>query len=145
MMLPIQWRESYSVGVPALDNQHRRLLEIINELAHVVTTGGQSDIFFAALDALVRYAETHFSDEERILRETGYPALADQQQEHDRFVSHLVQTSEKLHLKKAKLPEETVDFLKTWYIEHILGKDQEYKPFLVARGAQSHPPSTGIS
>ena len=63
MMLPIQWRESYSVGVPALGTQHRRLLEIINELA----------------------------------------------------------------------------------IEHILGKDQEYKPFLVSHRAQSHPPSTGIS
>ena len=145
-MLPIQWRESYSVGVPALDTQHRRLLEIINELANVVATGGQSDIFFAALEALVRYAESHFADEERMLREAGYPALADQQQEHDRFVRQLVQTSEKLHLKKTKLPEETVDFLKTWYIEHILGKDQEYKPFLASHGTHSEiPKQNGIT
>lgn len=144
-MLPIQWRESYSVGVPALDTQHRRLLEIINELAEVTTAGGQSDLFFAALDALARYAENHFADEERILRDTGYPALAEQEQEHDHFITHVLQTTEKLHLKQAKLPGETVDFLKKWFIEHILGKDQEYKPFLASHGAQSNSSPTGIS
>ena len=95
-MTQLVWNDSYSVGVAKLDQQHHNLLQIINKLTEMQTNGRFPKSFFKSLNALVCYAEIHFSTEETYMHIRGYPQLGIQQQEHQDFVKRIFTTNQLL-------------------------------------------------
>lgn len=129
-MALLEWRDSYSVGVPELDEDHKRLIDIINR---VETAEREGVPVRWVLTDLADYAHYHFQQEEDGLRKAGYPHLAKHARDHEAFVAWL----EELARTYAMAPRDDVsptvdvkDYLKTWMIGHILGEDMEYKDFL---------------
>lgn len=129
-MTLLEWNDKYSVGVPALDEDHKRLIDIINRVEKAERTG---DSVKWVLQDLADYAHYHFQQEEDRLKTIDYPGLADHMGKHEAFVEWL----ETLSKTYAMAPEahfhqaETVrDYLKNWLINHILGTDMEYKDYL---------------
>jgi hemerythrin len=135
-MESLVWRESYSVGVKELDEQHKVFLEMINALSELDPVKVNTRELFAALNKLVVYAEVHFKTEERYLKKYGYPKLAQQELEHAAFTTDVFKLAESLQTKGPRVFNDVVSFTKNWYRSHILGSDREYMEFLVAKGAR---------
>ena len=135
------WEDSFSVGNVALDEQHKRLLEICNRLAECIEiTGRDSDgLFHEVLNELAVYGKKHFITEEHLLSQLGYPSLADQLAEHAAYDEKLAAVLiAAIHGKFEKI--ELQHYLSHWWVDHILGSDMKYKAFI--EGAS---PSTSIN
>jgi hemerythrin len=129
----LEWKPQYSVGVAELDAQHQTLFELANRLIRLHDAGPTDKQFFIILNELVRYAETHFATEEELMRRHGYPDLAAHEEEHRKFVERVFALNQRLGSADRTLSFELLDFLKTWYIDHVLGDDRGYIPLLAGQ------------
>ena len=130
----LEWEESYNIGVKEIDIQHRGLFDIISKLStsHRYETEGR--YFFAVLDQLIEYTKIHFATEERYMREAKYPRLAEHQQEHIVFIRELMRLMQDFEKKEPDIQQKILDFLKDWYMSHILGTDRDYQKTLMDKG-----------
>lgn len=131
MTTDILWDSSFSVGHAVLDNQHKKLLRLCNELSACVesNSGDADSTFHGILHELTAYAREHFSTEEAILKKHGYPQLAEQESHHTGFIEKITEILEQASegiLNKAG----ALMFLSRWWTEHILVSDMQYRPFL---------------
>jgi len=76
------WRDQYSVGVETLDNQHKAILRILNELHAASLRGKAQEVAGPLLSQLVSLASEHFSAEERLMESTKFPGLAEHRAKH---------------------------------------------------------------
>jgi hemerythrin len=126
----VVWNDSYSVGVPALDDQHKKLVSMINQLAdcHAARNCGSSGACHEVLARMFDYSQVHFKAEEDYLHRIGYPQLADQKIEHAAFVGKMATFS----MAAAEgVPDEAAvhRYLKDWLLSHILESDMQYRSF----------------
>ena len=135
-MAVFQWNPGYSVGVGAMDAEHKRLIELINGLYEAMSAGKAGEIMGAVIDDLVDYTRLHFKHEEDLMQRHGYPKLAEQQQAHRDFVSRVAAMTAEAREKKIGLPLRAADFLKKWLVGHIQGMDRQYADFFAARGVK---------
>lgn len=128
-MAHIEWKESYEIGVESVDNQHKKLVGITNELyeAHHNQTGNL--IIHEILERLVLYTKEHFSDEEKNF-DFGYQDAEKHKREHREFVQQIESLVSEAKRKNLMIPYKTLDFLKDWLISHILGTDKELGYYL---------------
>jgi len=129
-MAYITWSEVFSVGVPELDAQHRRLVELINDFHGAQEAGSGVATLFGVLNGLVACAEQHFAAEERRMEETHYPDLLRHRREHDRLVREIFELHRRYERGQPDTAEDTMAFLRAWLLDHILGCDKQYEnPF----------------
>lgn len=132
----VSWKESYSVGIDSIDDDHKKLLSLINQFQTAVhyQTGEQFEK--EALDELVNYTQYHFKREEEMMEEFGYADLEPHKAKHRAMIDQ-VERFIALHEEKGhEVLEEAADYLKQWLIEHINGTDKEYSGFLIEKGAK---------
>lgn len=122
-MARFEWTEAYSVGVPEMDTQHQRLLDMLNTL-HEHATSGAQDAARQVLDQLFDYIAEHFASEEALMERMGYPLLEEHQVTHRQFVRQV--------LKMRKQERQGIlnfnvlqGFLMDWLVLHIKGRDRE--------------------
>jgi hemerythrin len=135
-----EWKSSYSVGVKELDIQHQKLLNLINELDQFLDNRQEASSktrCFAALNALVKYAETHFSAEEGYLSKYTYPKYDLQKADHENFLETVFSMYAKFEKDDSYSLNEIINYLRDWYTLHILGMDLEYKQFLAEKSAEA--------
>jgi hemerythrin-like metal-binding protein len=121
------WNRLFFTGIDIVDEQHRRLVDITNELGDLAVSGdpiseGRMQILFKQLSD---YAREHFHDEEVLMREAGLDTRHIDQHiaHHHQFVEQL--TAMWRGRGRMKHPAETIhDFLSAWLAFHILGEDQ---------------------
>jgi hemerythrin-like metal-binding protein len=127
------WSESLSVGVKASDDDHKKLVDMLNRLHEGMKSRQGKEVVGKVLDELVRYTKFHFAREEEFFAKTGYPAT-----EHKRQHADLVKQAEELQSRyksgESALSIETLDFLKDWLVIHIQGSDKKYMDHLNAAG-----------
>lgn len=137
MMALIDWNpKKMSVGVEALDNDHRKLIEILNNLHDVVRNRRDRETIGQALHALASYADYHFECEERLLKLSRYPGLAAHHEIHEALRVRVAKIGEDWRRSPdSVVTAEIFDFLSDWLLRHILGEDMKYKTHLAPRGA----------
>jgi hemerythrin-like metal-binding protein len=133
-MTAIDWNDTYSVGVAELDEQHKGLLKILNDLSEANRGPSGTSVFFKTLNDLTQYAQNHFATEERYMEKHGYPGLEEQQKDHESFVEKVFLFNEQREKGDTDLYQDIVVFLKDWYLSHILGMDKQYKKFFAEKG-----------
>ncbi len=121
----IQWRKVFETGIPRIDEQHRRLIGIINQVADIKTRGGGRKDLVAALKDCVDYTRYHFLDEEKLQQEIGYDACAEHQVMHRNLVREIVDMLTRLKDGEVVSSEELLAFLKDWFTGHILKEDKK--------------------
>lgn len=119
----VQWQESYSVGIAAIDKQHKMLLSYINQLHRSIHNGGDTATLLEILDSLAGYAFTHFSTEEIFFANSGYPQAEAHTRVHREFEQKVIQFREAVLDKKADVDVTVLEFLKEWLLEHIQKMD----------------------
>jgi hemerythrin len=130
------WSEKYSVGVPSIDGQHKRLIEIINSLYDAMRAGHGEFALGKTLDDLVDYTKTHFRFEENLLQTKNYPDLAAHKKVHEGLTAQVMDLVKQYKAGKATLSIQTGTFLKNWLGNHILNTDMKYSAHLVNRNAR---------
>jgi hemerythrin-like metal-binding protein len=127
----VVWKETYSVGVPAMDAQHKKLVNMINQLAdcHAERGVGASGCFQEILSAMFDYTQVHFKSEEAYLQKIGYPQLAAHEKEHQVFLEKATALS-MVSLDGVQDSAGLYDYLKTWLLDHILRSDMQYRFFV---------------
>ncbi|MGB9762086.1 MAG: bacteriohemerythrin [Caldimicrobium thiodismutans] len=126
----MEWSEKLVTGVKECDDQHKKLVSLINELYDAMKQGKGKEVIDKALDELVKYAGYHFTTEETLMSKYGYPELAAHKREHEYFKNKIKEFLDKKAKGEVTLSVEVMSFLKDWLIKHIMGTDKKYGPFL---------------
>lgn len=123
----MQWNLGYSIGHETLDRQHQDILAQCNALADCLADAGQENDqkFETIFNQLMARAGEHFSTEEALFAQFGYPMLEEHQNEHDEFnylTNDIITTNnfEKIELQR---------FLALWWVGHIVGTGKKYRAF----------------
>lgn len=128
------WNDSMSVGISEIDNQHKQLIAIINNLAEAMRARRSNEELGKILAELSRYTLNHFSLEERYFRQFGYPDAAAHIAQHKDFISKVSTFSADFASGKLAISIEVMNFLSDWLVKHIKGTDKQYGPFLKEKG-----------
>lgn len=129
-MTILPWSNEYSVHSSEIDDQHRKLFRLVNNLDEAVQRGKGPRVLGPTLDSLVEYTQEHFSDEEALLERIHYPALEEHRQEHATFSRQLASLQVRYHTGNASLSTQVLDFLRQWLDNHVLQSDQKYAHYI---------------
>lgn len=135
-MEKIHWNPSFSVGVRLLDEQHERIVDMINLLISDPEATVRSESISELLNRLTKYATEHFRAEEQLLEEYGYPDLARQKEEHKAYRIKVVALCQATISHEESVPTELLKFMRLWMVNHILESDMKYCSFLTERGVK---------
>lgn len=140
---PIVWTNAHLVEIDVIDDDHRRLVLLFNELLAACTAGVDSSIIKRVLDATITLTEEHFAREEKLLEAAGYPRLEAHRQEHRVLLKQLLSFGGQLTGGAPMSVDPNVaGFLREWAIRHILGHDQDYVAYLRRSGDADQGPGT---
>jgi methyl-accepting chemotaxis protein/hemerythrin len=131
----LEWRAEMSVGIGEVDRQHQQLVQYINELNDAMSSGSAHETVATILGKLVDYAGTHFGDEEALMSRYGYPDFDAHRRIHSTFVGKVTHLQKQFGESRALLSRDVMVFLKDWLVNHIMGTDQKYGPYLRRKGA----------
>jgi len=131
-----EWTDDYSLGIREIDDQHRKLLDIINELHGAIRAGLGREALSGVLDDMVRYAYSHFSTEEHYMERYEYPGQEAHVKEHQTFLEETEAIQDRLSGREQVLSLEVLVFLKDWLTRHILVIDRQYVSHFKSRGLQ---------
>ena len=131
-MKKVCWKDEYSVGVEKIDRQHRHLFEIINRLIDRFGSSVDSGPASETLTEMLNYAKEHFTTEEELMQEYGYPEIEPHKEQHIYFFKATAELSINALNKQSMVSSEIIEFLKLWVTLHILKVDMRYKEFFKA-------------
>ncbi|MFO0616605.1 MAG: bacteriohemerythrin [Polyangiaceae bacterium] len=130
----LEWNESLSVGVTPIDEQHRRLFELLDAFQRANTEDHEAALRRDIVEDLIDYTKIHFAFEETLLARHGYPDLDPHRGAHARLAEQVEAYADAAHKGAGPLGTELYFFLRTWLNGHIRGTDRRYGPFLNQRG-----------
>ena len=131
-----RWSEIYSVNVAALDRQHMELIDTIHELELALRAGEGNSSVNKVLKKLLTYADLHFSTEESLMQEHGFPGLSSHRSQHDMFRKKIAALIEDYRASKAGVPVTLLLFVQAWLKDHVRNTDKLYSSYLNARGVK---------
>ncbi|WP_421903337.1 bacteriohemerythrin [Maridesulfovibrio sp.] len=127
----VEWKDEYSLGNELIDEQHKSLIALLNDLSEA-GPGNKDGKGFTCLSRMTKYAQEHFRDEENFMRENGYPGLDDHIIEHKEFISRVEDYQDAVFANYVPF-QDMLDFLNNWLIEHMIGSDQKYMDYINSR------------
>lgn len=128
----LEWQDSFSVKVPELDQQHRRLVELINRLHDVLKAGGDPAMAQSVVNDLVGYTRHHFSREEKMMDTCGYPEAEEHKRKHRAMEGQVIVFQKQMATGGITVQLRLMNFLKDWLQKHILETDMRYSEALSA-------------
>lgn len=135
-MMRIEWTDEFKLGLPAIDTEHRELLELCNQFLDATQRDASIRDLAGILGQLILRTRAHFLAEERMLDRHNYPGLAIHKAEHERLLTladtlkvryDTVGQDEEIRA----LTTETAEFLQSWLLDHIRSNDRPYRPFIM--------------
>ncbi|MCU7837550.1 MAG: hemerythrin family protein [gamma proteobacterium symbiont of Taylorina sp.] len=126
----IIWTEQLSVGNDAIDKDHQKIINLINTLIDYHNSSILSPNISDILYEIISYANHHLDFEETLLDELGYPELSLHKEQHKKYRESTIKITIEVSNIDDDVPDELLEFLKNWWVSHILEEDMKYKPFL---------------
>jgi len=121
------WDDSYKTGEESIDEQHKKLVDLLNQLDESLNIGGDPHIVINLLDELVEYTKFHFKDEEKFM--TGHEYNEKDYQDHllvhQQFIDQINEAQKTCLADPEHITDELLDFLVQWLINHILLTDKQ--------------------
>ena len=132
----VEWKDEYSVGIDSIDQQHKKLLNLINQLQTAVDYSTGEEFERDALDELVDYTKTHFSYEEGLMRDNDYPDFEPHKLQHEEMFIKVGDVLAEYEKDKDTAMHNAAEYLKDWLINHINGTDKQYSSYLIGKGVK---------
>lgn len=139
----VRWHEGMSVGVEELDDDHRVLIDLINQVAGADNRRDRLTLE-AVLDELVDYTVFHFEREEAMMSAAAFPDLAAHRRMHAVLAEQVTAIRRRLVVSgDDNLGDDVLDFLSLWLSDHILKADAVYAPFVAPVVGGTHTVELG--
>ena len=120
----LAWSNALSVGVKEIDDQHKKLVDLANQLNDAMKAGHGKDAIGSILVELVRYTQSHFAFEEKLMDTHKYPATEKHKAEHKDLVKSVGDFKAQFDRGDATLTTSVMNFLRDWLTKHILSSDR---------------------
>jgi hemerythrin len=136
-MALFEWSDDLLVGVLEIDDQHQRLVELINMLHDTAINPDQDSdkrIMKEIIEELFDYTEAHFSIEQYLMGLHAYPESSAHIAEHGKFIENIRQFERDFKENRTNVREDTLAFLKDWLYNHIMKVDKAFGQYLNAKG-----------
>lgn len=138
--LAIAWRPDFATGVAIIDDQHRVLVNMLNEANTKLTDRSPIADFSKIVQGLLAYAGYHFKTEEGLMDQHGYDACcaedaARHRAQHQAFAEKVIAVQASLAAGQRIPKADLVDFLTQWLTDHILNTDRDFGKFICSRPA----------
>lgn len=128
------WNDELSVKVKEIDDQHKKLIGLVNNL-HDAMKGGQAKLVLeSTLQELASYTVYHFQTEEKYMQKINYPGYLAHKMKHDAFVRKVSDFQKDFHAGRLGISLDLMNFLKEWVTTHIRDIDQQYSETFVKAG-----------
>ena len=128
----LKWKDEYSMNDEKIDEQHKGLFKLSNEIYNLVESGVDDAEHFRELFIILNdYTVEHFIYEEMYMEEKGYPQLKEHIKQHLEFSDILKELA--VGINKDSHIKDIGEFVTTWLLQHVLDEDMKYKIFIEAR------------
>jgi hemerythrin len=134
MMAIMEWSPTFSVKIKKFDDQHKKLVELLNQLHDAMKAGQGNAALGMVLQSLISYTATHFKEEEQVMQTHGYPDFSHHKAEHEKLVKQVLELQKKFQSGGSVLTLTVMSFLKDWLTTHIQGEDKKYGVYLNGKG-----------
>jgi hemerythrin-like metal-binding protein len=125
-MLEIDWRDSMSVGVKEIDEQHKKLIDTIEKLNESIIKHDIEKNMVETFDRLFEYMNIHFATEEAYFEKLHYPEAEQHKAAHLFFRNRITEMYNKIGNNISGLSLDLVDFLEFWLVGHVMVMDKRY-------------------
>jgi hemerythrin len=126
----LNWEKETSVGVEAIDREHRELAQAINDLHESMSKGDQNGLTGPLLRKVAEVARVHFSSEEGSMADNKYPGMALHLFKHQHLIEQLDILLARVNRGGFKLNEHSLSFLSDWFKAHIQNEDAQFAAWL---------------
>jgi hemerythrin len=130
----VEWDNKYSIGMPEIDRQHKKLMKILNDtIKH--SNGNKIDerkYFNKTRKKAEKYLKKHFETEEKILSRTKYEKLEEHKAEHKKFLDEIIKINEEIdkNTREVNLFDSTA-YIKEWLLNHIKNYDKKADKYII--------------
>ena len=135
----VTWGKDLEFGIPAIDDEHKRLMDLANRVYVMVKTVDDPVVLKNAFTELRSYASRHFSDEEAFMTRIGYPDAAEHRAQHQTFIERLDALAEDYRTGAPIRGIDVIGLLGNWWQGHIKGSDGKVAEFAAARKSGNSP------
>lgn len=135
-MALIQWQPQLSVGIRQFDDDHCRLIDLINELWEANERRAGETVTERILGDLAEYVVVHFQREERLFERWKFPGIVRHCECHRALTARVEELRRNL-AGQSTISAEVFEFLRDWLIKHILGEDMTYAAYFRALGVDN--------
>jgi hemerythrin len=140
-MALLSWSTQYLIGNDLIDAEHQELFRLINAFHDRWIEKRDHQSIAPLLNQLLSYAEMHFQHEEAIMFGAGFPKLAEHQQIHESMVETIFKLRLSFEEQNGHLEMDTIKFIKSWLLEHIVRNDYLFRDFLARQKSLAEPPA----
>ena len=127
MNILISWEEQYSVHVKEIDQQHKKLFDMVNIIYDSILMERDDDVLEQIIKDMKDYAFIHFKTEESYFTKLKYKDTPSHIKEHQYFIKQAENFANEYKGKDPSLKLKILIFLKDWLMEHILVTDKNYE------------------
>ncbi len=122
----IKWDEKYSVGISIIDEEHKKLFEILNKAFFANRHNDNPKEIREILREMSKYARRHFATEEAYMKKFNLPEYHDHKEEHRDFIAEIIAYDAKMLKGDNQIASEIIKYLKWWLVNHIQVTDKKY-------------------
>jgi len=126
----IAWDESFSVNFERMDDQHKKIIEMINQLHAAMKLKKDQDTVKQILNSLINYTQYHFSDEEKLMEQNDYPHIDQHRREHQLLIKKIMRYLQLYQCNQPIPLPEVLNFLREWYPRHFEKSDLKYSSIM---------------
>jgi len=128
----ITWSAKFACGIKIIDDQHKGLVMLVNEMFNHVTGNNiqEHNYFNRVIKEAVDYIKIHFATEEKIMLATNFAGYAEHKRKHDNFVLTVVENINNYRYGQRFSLLTFTKFLKDWVLTHIAVMDKKYFDYL---------------
>jgi methyl-accepting chemotaxis protein/hemerythrin len=133
MKVFMPWTKELEFGIEVIDTQHKKLIDLINNLYNSMKSNKGLDSLLPVYDELLEYTVYHFDFEEDFIKKNGYEHVPNHRQLHEKLKADVMAQREKFVSGEAVIGFNLLSFLEDWVRNHILIQDRKYADVILAK------------
>ena len=122
----IKWDDKYSVGISIIDEEHKKLIGILNKAIFAKGHNDNPEEIREVLRKMINYAITHFATEETYMKKFNYSEYQNHKEEHRHFSTETIAYHDKVIKGDPQIANEIIEYLKRWLVNHIQVIDKKF-------------------
>jgi hemerythrin len=129
----MKWEPAFNLGIEKIDNQHRKIVELINSLNLAAMDNNSEEKIDDVLSQMTSYSQYHFKTEEDLFKKYSFPLFEEHLAEHASFIRKIAEFRSKFDQGQSIIFR-LLSYLRSWLSNHILDSDREYVDIVRSKG-----------